>query len=191
MEHVDVLQTQWGPVRLDRCHPIIREEIELLGDADPFISHLGCVRRIRGQLESIPEEALDWRPAEGEWSIIEVLAHLVHTEVAYGYRYRMMVGNPGGPIEGYDQDDWVRRLPDRDRDVDNLLGELDELKRINVAFLQRLSPEGRESWGMHSERGPESVQALIGAMAGHDLIHEKQIADNFVAYKLREIVLAD
>ena len=184
----EILFTQWGPVRLDQCHPMLRDEIALLGDDDPFASQLGCARRLRGQLESVPADALTWRPAPGEWSVVEVLAHLVHTEIVYGYRYRAIVGNPGGRIEGYDQDAWVSRLPEGERSPDDLLAEIDALKGVNVRYLQRLSTKDREAWGEHCERGPESLQALIGAMAGHDRLHENQIGENLAAFKVRDLV---
>src|ERR1039458_9147558 len=47
------------------------------------------------------------RPAPGKWSIAEIVAHLADTELVGGYRMRAILGAPGGPIIGFDQDVWV------------------------------------------------------------------------------------
>lgn len=172
------LMTSYGEVNLAHCAPMLREEIALLGQADPFESQRQAVTRLRAILAGLDDAALRWRPAPTEWSINEVLAHLVQTEIVYGYRYRAIVANPRAPIAGFDQDAWVRELPEADQSAEQLLAALAALKQINVALLQKLNLEQRARWGQHSERGPESVAALIGAIAGHDLIHQAQIQEN-------------
>jgi hypothetical protein len=44
-----------------------------------------------------------------------------------------------------------------------------------VALLKSLRPEQRALYGIHSERGQESVELLSSMMAGHDLNHIRQI----------------
>lgn len=181
-----MLLTSYGPVDLAHCAPMIREEIELIGDADPFASQRACPARLRALIAGLEPAALAWHPALGEWSIAEVVTHLVQSELAYGYRYRAIVASPGSAIAGYDQDQWIAALPDKAQSLDVLLDQLAVLKELNVAFLERLTPDERSRWGLHSERGPESVAALIGAIAGHDLIHERQIAENVRGWRERE-----
>lgn len=181
----DVLETAYGPVDLAHCAPMIRAEIELLGGADPFASQRACAPRIRARIAGLAEEAVRWRPAPGQWSIAEVVAHLVQTELVYGYRYREIVANPGSPIAGYDQERWIDALGEQHEAVDVLLDRLAALKTTNVAFLERTTPDARACWGLHSERGPESLAALIGAIAGHDLLHEHQIDENIRRWEAR------
>lgn len=185
-ESPDVLLTSYGPVNLAHCAPLIREEIELIGDADPFASQRACPARVRALIAGLDTAALVWHPATGEWSIAEVITHLVQSELTYGYRYRAIVAAPGSPIAGYDQDQWIAALPDKAQSLDVLLDQLAVLKELNTAFLERLTPDERARWGLHSERGPESVAALIGAIAGHDLIHERQIAENVRGWRERD-----
>lgn len=172
-----IMQTHYGEVNLAHCHPMLRDEIAVLGDADPFVSQRQSASRIRRLIAGLDDEALHWRPAPGEWTIAETLAHLVQTEIVYAYRYRAIVANPYNPIPGYDQEAWASELPEAQRAPAELLTELDALKTINVTYLERLTPAQRARWGVHAERGPESVAALIGAIAGHDILHERQIAE--------------
>ena len=185
MTFEEYLDTSYGPVNLAHCAPMIQEEIDLLGDADPFASQRGLVDRLRAQLAGLPAEALDWKPAPREWSVHEVVAHLAQSELVYGFRYRWIVAFPGTPVAGYDQEVWIDGLPDKDQPIEELLDELAAMKSFNMAFLERLTDEERARHGLHSERGPESVAALIGGIAGHDILHERQIAENIRQWRIR------
>lgn len=181
-----MIDTAYGPVDPAHCHPILRAEIELLGGADPFASQRGLPGRLRAQLAGLPEAAADFRPGPDEWSAREVLAHLVHSEIVYGYRYRAILAEPEGAIAGYDQEAWTAALPEGAWPVDVLLGHLEALKAVNVALLEATTADERARWGLHAERGPESLAALIGGLAGHDLVHEAQIAANLAAWRANE-----
>jgi len=178
-----VIETSYGPVDPAHCHPILRDEIALVGDRDPLALQRGLPDRLAAALDGLPEAALDFRPAPGEWSTREVLAHLVHSEIVYGYRYRSIVAQPGAPIAGYDQERWTPLTPERTWPAPALLDHLRALKAVNVVFLAQTTPEERARWGVHGERGPESLAALYGAIAGHDLLHERQIDANLAAWR--------
>lgn len=182
----DPIQTPYGPVDPAHCHPVLRDEIALLAGRDPFAMQRGLADRLAAALSGLPDAAIDFRPAPGEWSAREVLAHLVHSEIVYGYRYRAIVAEPEGPIAGYDQERWTPLTPERTWPVGVLLDHLRALKSVNVAFLAQTTPAERARWGVHSERGHESLAALIGAIAGHDLLHEAQIDANLAAWRAGE-----
>jgi len=116
------------------------------------------------------------RPARGKWSIVEILGHLSDTEVVYGYRYRLCLCEPGSPIVGYDQARWVEELRHQSRGNAKRL-----LERIRVAregTLEMLGQVPRRNWkrfGLHNERGRESVRRTMELIAGHDLNHLDQI----------------
>ena len=47
-------------------------------------------------------------------------------------------------------------------------------RRWNLAFWERLPVADRARFGMHRERGPESVEMTFRLAAGHDLVHLEQ-----------------
>jgi uncharacterized damage-inducible protein DinB len=116
------------------------------------------------------------RPAPGKWSIVEILSHLNDTEVVYGYRYRMALAEPGSPIQGYDQAGWVDRLRHKRGNARRLL---EQIRVARAANLEVLAQSPRRVWaeryGMHSERGKETVRRTVELIAGHDLNHLSQI----------------
>jgi len=115
------------------------------------------------------------RPARGKWSIIEILGHLHDTEVVYGYRYRLALAQPGVPIQGYDQAVWTDRLHHRKGNARRLLEGIRVSREGNLEMLLRTKRDWKRGYGMHSERGKETVGRTIELIAGHDLNHLSQI----------------
>jgi hypothetical protein len=56
------------------------------------------------------------------------------------------------------------------------LAQVRILRRRGLDLLRSLRPEEWERAGMHSERGRESVRQITKLLAGHDLLHLRQIA---------------
>ena len=116
------------------------------------------------------------RPAHGKWSIIEILGHLSDTEVVYGYRYRLCLGQPGSPIVGYDQARWVKELRHQSRgDAKRLLEKIRVAREGTLEMLRQVPRKNWKRFGVHNERGRESVRRTMELIAGHDLNHLDQI----------------
>jgi len=153
----------------------INDLLALLGKDDPI--------EVMGQLQPALEKAIrgvsdeDLRRAEkpGKWSILQVLNHLVDTEMVYGYRVRMTVTHDEPPIQAYDQGLWAAQLRYNDGNLLEILEELDALRGRNLRLLKSLRPEEMKRVGHHQERGPESVTRIVQMIAGHDRVHLRQI----------------
>jgi len=115
------------------------------------------------------------RPSRGKWSIIEILGHLHDTEVVYGYRYRLSLSQPGSDILGYDQARWADELRHRRSKAKRLLEQIRILREGNLDAVLRVPRRSWKRYGMHSERGKETVQRTLELIAGHDLNHIDQI----------------
>jgi hypothetical protein len=88
-------------------------------------------------------------------------------------RVRLVVGNKGIAIQGFDQDAWATRYDKADLDLS--LSAFRALRQANVAFYRSLTQEQWEHYGMHSERGKETARRIVELCAGHDLNHLKQL----------------
>ena len=146
----------------------------LLGDRDPA----RVQAELADQLEDLVEEAgphLRTRPAPGEWSVLELLAHNLDAEIVLAGRYRWILAQDEPPLVGYDQDLWVERLHHQDEDPQEMLDPLRALKRSHLALWARTSPSDRARVGIHSERGPESLELSFRLLSGHGLFHLGQM----------------
>jgi DinB superfamily len=115
------------------------------------------------------------RPATDKWSVSEIVAHLADAEIVTGLRMRMILGAPGAPIAAYDQDAWVTSGHYEKRDPRKSVEQVRMLREANLALLESLTPEQWKHYGMHSERGQETIELMVRMTAGHDINHLQQI----------------
>jgi hypothetical protein len=147
--------------------------VGLVGGDDPVEIQLATPSAWR-ELVTAAGVDLRTRPAEGEWSVVELLGHAVDGELVVSGRYRWIIAHDTPAILGYDQDLWVDRLRHRDDDPEALLGLFDALRRANLELWRRTPTEDRARFGVHDERGPESYELTFQLAAGHDRVHLAQ-----------------
>ncbi|MGB0034937.1 MAG: DinB family protein [Candidatus Acidiferrales bacterium] len=126
-------------------------------------------------IKGVSATRLRKRPAPDKWSIAEILAHVAETEIVGGFRMRMILGSPGAPIQAFDQDSWVVSGHYDKRDPRKSLEQFRAFREANLALLKSLDAEQWKHYGIHSERGEETVAHIAKMFAGHDINHMKQI----------------
>jgi DinB superfamily len=115
------------------------------------------------------------RPAPEKWSAAEIIAHLADVEIAVGWRIRSILGAPGTALQAYDQDAWAIAGHYSKRDPRKALEQFRVLRDTNLALLKMLTPEQWKQFGMHAERGEESIERIVQMVAGHDINHLEQV----------------
>lgn len=164
--------------------PVVPQRyVDSVGKRDPLELMSKAPKRFKRLLEGRTEKELEWRPAPGKWSIKEVLAHLADGEFMIGSRLRFVAAMDRPTIVGYDQDAFVARLGTESRTAEECLEEYRQLRAINVALLARLPKEAFSRVGVHTERGEESLGHMVRLYAGHDVVHEEQIARQLSEHK--------
>jgi hypothetical protein len=148
--------------------------LTLLGEDDPAIVQGLTEAALRSVLRDAGYE-LRRRPAPAEWSVLELLGHLVDAEIVMSGRYRWTISQDQPPLLGYDQDQWVARLHHNDDQPDELLAVFTGLRAANLQLWGRMAAADRERVAMHAERGPESYGLMFRMMAGHDRFHLNQM----------------
>jgi hypothetical protein len=123
----------------------------------------------------LSKKRLSWQPEAGKWSITQILAHLADVEIVASWRMRSVVGTNGITIQAFDQDAWASSLNYAKQDPKRSLEVFRVLRENNLAMLKALPRETWENYGMHSERGKESIAHLARMFAGHDTNHLLQI----------------
>lgn len=146
-----------------------------VGGQDP----LSIQRRTPKELERLVTGAaasrLQQRPAPGKWSVAEILAHLADTEIVASWRIRSILGAPGTPLQAFDQDAWVGAGHYDRRDPRTSLELFRVLREVNLELFKTLTPEQWTHYGMHAERGVETVEHMVRLFAGHDVNHTRQV----------------
>ena len=115
------------------------------------------------------------RPAPDKWSIAEILAHLADAELVVCFRVRLTLGANGTPIQAFDQDVWATTFDYKRRDPKTSLATFRALRENNLRLLKSVPRSLWDNYGMHEERGKESVDHIVRMIAGHDLNHLQQV----------------
>ncbi len=154
-----------------------------LGNQQPLQVQAATPDRLARLVKGVPRAKLTRRPAPEKWSVGEILAHLADTEIAGGWRIRLILGANGAPVQAFDQDTWIEALHSSRRDPHESLETFRAIRKANLAMLKSLEPTQWENHGIHSERGKETVLQITRMFAGHDLNHLRQIEAILAANK--------
>ncbi len=142
---------------------------------EPLKIQAATASKLARLLKGLSPARLRKRPASGKWSIAEIVIHLADAEIAGSFRYRFILGAPGSQVIAFDQDVWAKELHYDKRDVRGALEQFRALREANLSLLKTLTPEQWQLYGMHSERGKETIEHIARMFAGHDLNHLAQI----------------
>ncbi len=147
----------------------------------PLAVQAATAKKLERLIKGVPKGKLRKRPAPDKWSVNEIAAHLADVEIVVGFRMRLILGAPGTPIAAFDQDSWVTSGHYEKRDPRKSVEQFRVLREANLALLKSLTPEQWKRYGMHAERGQETIEHIVRMIAGHDINHLQQIERIFSA----------
>lgn len=131
--------------------------------------------KLKKAIRGLSPKQLKWKPEPAKWSIAEILAHLADTEIVASWRMRSIIGANGTTIQPFDQDAWASAFRYNQRDPKRSLEVFRMLRENNLAMLKALPKPSWDHYGMHLERGKETVAHLARLFAGHDTNHLLQV----------------
>jgi hypothetical protein len=134
-------------------------------------------RQISRLVKGVSRKKLSERPAPDKWSVTEILAHLADSELVYGFRIRLMFAASGTAIQNTDQDAWAKSSDYAGHDPSLSLEGLRITRERTVRLLKSMPRASWDCYGIHSERGKETVTRVVEMLAGHDINHMMQIRE--------------
>jgi hypothetical protein len=142
---------------------------------DPLRLQQAAPKKLAQLIKGKTKKQLTRKPAPDKWSIAEIVAHLADAEIAIAWRLRQILSNNAIPIQAYDQDAWAKTFSYARRDPRESLAYYTSLREANLVLLKSAPRKLWENYGVHQERGNESVSHVVRMVAGHDLNHLRQI----------------
>ncbi len=142
---------------------------------EPLRVQQATPKRIKRLIQPLTRRQMRKRPAPGKWCIAEILAHLAETELVGGYRMRMILSKNRTPIQAFDQNVWAKNSNYARQDPRRSLHMFGTLRESNLALLKSLPRKKWNYYGMHAERGKETITRVAQMFAGHDINHLRQI----------------
>ena len=150
--------------------PYYHKYISLVPDGDIVALLEEQERRTRALLSSLSEEQSEYRYAAGKWTVKQVLGHLADTERIMAYRALRISRNDPTPIDGFEQDDYVRYGPFETSRMTDLVEDFSAVRRATLSLFRRLD---RDAWQRRgtANRNEVTARALAYIIAGHELHH--------------------
>jgi len=121
----------------------------------------------------------DLRYAPEKWSLKEVLGHVNDSERILSYRALRIARGDATPIEGFEQDDYVRNGPFGRRTLADLVEDYIAVRRATVSLLRNLDEAAWSRRGV-ANKNEVTVRALAYIIAGHELHHRKLLEEKYL-----------
>lgn len=121
----------------------------------------------------------DLRYAPEKWSLKEVLGHINDTERIMSYRALRIARGDATPIEGFEQDDYVRNGPFRRRPLSDLIEDYIAVRRATLSLFRNLDEAAWTRRGV-ANKNEVTVRALAYIVAGHELHHRRIIEEKYL-----------
>jgi len=164
------------------------------GEYDPYYERyislvsgtdiLGTLESQRRQmlllLSGCDEADADFRYAPDKWSVKEVLGHVCDTERIFAYRALRISRGDRTPIEGFEQDDYVRngpRVP-----LAETIEDYIAVRRATLTLLRNLDEQAWARRGIANKK-EVTVRALAYLTAGHELHHRRILEEKYFPAK--------
>jgi len=125
------------------------------------------------------EEKGDFRYAPGKWSVKEVIGHLTDSERVFAYRALRIARADQTPIEGFEQDDYVRNGPFGQISVAALIEEFAHVRSATTSLFRNLTGDEWSRRGV-ANKLEVTVRGLAYIIAGHELHHRKILEERYL-----------
>src|SRR5512134_2285964 len=113
-------------------------------------------RAVVEALHRATHDELDARPGTGRWTAREIVHHLADSEMTAAIRLRLLIAQDRPAIQGYDQDEFARKLY-YDRPYQSSLEAFRYARQCTAEILERLTAAEWLREGTHSEMGRYGV----------------------------------
>ncbi|MFM7282905.1 MAG: DinB family protein [Planctomycetia bacterium] len=140
---------------------------------------------LRAAFETLPREALMWRPEPGRWSALEVLAHCADAELHAAIRIRALLAEERPLLAGYDENRWAAALDYHGVDPEQAFAAIHAANGLTAALLKRLPAGAFAVRGTHTQRGEYSADDWFRLYAEHLEVHARQIERNLEQWRRR------
>lgn len=120
------------------------------------------------------------RYAPGKWSAKEVIGHVCDAERIFAYRVLRISRGDRTPIEGFEQDDYVRNAPFTKIAFAEVIEDYIAVRRATLTLLRNLDEAAWSRRGI-ANKNDVSVRAIAYLTAGHELHHRRILEEKYFA----------
>ena len=137
------------------------------------------IDELHAALDPLSDKQALYKFGPAEWSIKELMSHLIDGERVFSYRLLRISRGDESPLAGFDQEPYVRQSGADSLALKDLLQEFEYLRRADILAIRNMSTEAALRRGTASD-AIVSARALIYILVGHvehhmACLHEKYL----------------
>lgn len=129
--------------------------------------------------KNLPKEKLHFRYAEGKWTPIEVLGHIIDTERILAYRALCIARGEKQSLPGFEEEDYVKATNFEKQSLRNLLLHYKAVRKANLLLFKTLSTKEWKRIGKANNIN-YSARALAWLIAGHEIHHLNILKERYL-----------
>lgn len=164
----------------DEYHPNYQKYFDLVSEGD-YLSLLeqNAIETIT-RFEKIPVEKLDYKYAEGKWTIKEVLMHIIDTERVFSYRGLVAARDDNAtPLYRMDEERYAQNVDVSQRSLPSLLSEFQAVRHSTEQLYEHMT-EAQSKLRCNIITYPMTARAIGYFMIGHILHHLNIIEERYL-----------
>jgi FMN phosphatase YigB (HAD superfamily) len=136
----------------------------------------GYLAAFLAQVEDLPADVWDRRPAEGEWAVNEIICHVrdVENEVFYP-RVEAITTHHEPHLSAFDTDQWALERDYLHQSGPEALQAFTQARMRTISYLETCDQEIWARPARHAIFGPTTLAELVAINTDHDLLHLAQV----------------
>lgn len=160
-------------------HSFYEPYVKALGDVELMDMLEKQLHNFPQFLASIPKEKLNYRYAEGKWTIAEVLVHILDAERVFQYRALRIGRGDITPLPSFDQDAYVPQSNAAGRTMDSIIEEYKAVRKSTLCLFKSFPEKLLHRKGTASN-SIVSVGALGFLICGHQKHHRNILRERYL-----------
>jgi uncharacterized damage-inducible protein DinB len=117
--------------------------------------------------QGLTPEQLKARPGPGEWSVTELVVHMLDSDLVVADRMKRVIAEESPTLLAYDECAFNKRLAAQDQPVDEALAFFAANRKWMARLLRACSDSDFARAGTHTERGRETLADMVAIYTAH------------------------
>jgi uncharacterized damage-inducible protein DinB len=140
-------------------------------------NYLAGTQTLRRAVAGMTAEQLRARPVAGKWSTLEVVCHLADFDPILADRMKRIIAEDKPQLLGADENRFAAALAYHERDLEEELTIIERTRSQLAKILRTLPDEALARVGVHSERGPLTLERMLTMTTNHIPHHAQFIVE--------------
>ncbi len=131
---------------------------------------------------SLPEEVLNYRYAEGKWTVKDIVQHLADTERILNYRLLRTLRRDTTPFSPFEENDFVEAANASERSIKDILKEFSTVRKSSIELVKTIARKDLKRIGRNKSGMIFTVNTFAHFILGHPLHHLTIIKERYVSH---------